>query len=394
MKDLTSTQAYMQQNQIDAWLLFDFRGSNDVLWQLVGRTVFTTRRVMLLVPQDGPVRALVHAIDELGFDGLLPEDTTLYRSRFDIDEWLQQNISDSMTLAMEYSPLGALPTLSKVDGGTIEKLRGLGATITSSADLFQCALAVWDDAALQSHRFAVGQVVDTLRVALDYVADGARASRPITELGVQQLILSEFSARGLETDEVPVVAVNQNSGNPHYMPSEQRSSPIQRGDWLLIDLWARRPGNENIFADITWVAYVGAMAPLKQQHVFEVVAAARDAVVERLQSAWHANEQLAGWQLDQVARDSISDAGYGDQFIHRTGHSIGPGEHLHALGVNLDNFETQDLRAIIPGVGFSIEPGVYLSEFGVRSEIDVYVDPELGPSVTTPLQTSIDNLLE
>jgi Xaa-Pro dipeptidase len=392
MKDLVEAQQYMTENNIDLWLLYDFRGSNDVLWQLLGHKGFTTRRAFIAVPQNGPARALVHEIDKLGVEALLPQERTYYHSRHDMEEWLGSTIRPGMTVALEYSPDCAIPTLSIVDGGMLDLIRGCGASVVSSQDLFQRAVAVWDDDALKSHTHAVEQVVASLRTALDFVRRNITDGVEISEYNVQQLILQEFASRGLETDESPVVAVNENSGNPHYMPSEQNTALIERGDWLLIDLWARTPGNENIFADITWVAFVGTEASSKHKEIFDIVAGARDAVVTCLQDNWASGVEPTGWELDDIARDYIRDRGYGDRFIHRTGHSIGPGRTLHALGVNLDNFETHDTRKVFPGVGFSVEPGIYLPEFGVRSEIDVYVDPVQGPRVTTPLQTSVEHL--
>jgi len=193
----------------------------------------------------------------------------------------------------------------------------------------------------------------------------------------------------METDDNPIVAVNENSGNPPYEPDSINHKDIKNGDWVLIDLWAKGLNDKDVFADITWVGYIGEEIPIKYLEIFNVVKFARDKVVSRLQSAWKANEQLEGWQIDDIARDFISEKGYGKYFIHRTGHSIAPGPILHALGVNLDNYETHDTRRIMPGVGFSVEPGIYLPEFGVRLEIDVYMHPSRGPIVTTPMQENI-----
>lgn len=390
MKDLSVVQQYMKDNRIDLWLLYDFRGTNDVMWQLLGPRAFTTRRVFLAIPQAGEPMALVHALDEPAVSRVAPANTIFYRSRFDIDEWLHQLVRPGMTVATEYSPDCAIPTLSIIDAGMMERLKDLGVSVVSSENLFQQVLAVWDESALESHLFAVKEVSATLRMAIDFVATRLGNGDEISEYDVQQFIVQQFIERGLEIDEAPIVAVNGNSGRPHYMPEEDATSQVTEGDWLLIDLWARRPGNDNVFADITWVTTVGSSPSPEQQAVFEAVAGARDAVVQRLRDAWDSQSTMAGWELDDVARRFISERGYEDAFIHRTGHSIGPGRQLHAMGVNLDNFETHDTRFVLPGVGFSVEPGVYLSDFGVRSEIDVYVDPEKGPTVTTPLQDAIE----
>ena len=211
----------------------------------------------------------------------------------------------------------------------------------------------------------------------------------ISEYALQQFISAEFARRGLDEDHPAIVGVNANSGNPHYAPGAADSALIADGDWVLIDLWARHPGERHVFGDITWVGYVGSRVPEPQAEVFSVVKEARDAVLAHLCQGWREGEALKGWQLDRVARDVIDGRGYGEYFVHRTGHSLGPGPTVHALGVNLDDLETHDDRQILPGTGFSIEPGVYLPEFGVRLEINIYVDPETGPEVTTPQQDEV-----
>jgi len=288
---------------------------------------------------------------------------------------------------MEYSPGGTVPGLSWVDAGTIDLVRGLGLEVVSAGNVFQVAAAAWDDRALRSHLSAAKTVESIKDEAFAFIT--ATVDRGVTEYDVQELIMTRFTAENLETEDRPVVAVNAHSGDPHYEPTRSAHSQIARGDWVLIDLWARAPGDANIFSDITWVGYVGEEPPPKHLEVFSVVKAARDAVVNRLRTAWDQNEPIQGYQLDRVARDLVSKQGYGPKFIHRTGHSIGPGQNLHALGVNLDDFETRDTRLIVPGIGFSVEPGIYLDEFGVRLEVNVFVDPKNGPTVTSSIQDSI-----
>jgi Xaa-Pro aminopeptidase len=211
----------------------------------------------------------------------------------------------------------------------------------------------------------------------------------VTDYGVQQFILHEFARHTVETENRPIVATNADSGNPHYEPTAAGATPIQPGDWILIDLWARLPGEENIFADITWVGFAGSVVPPAIRAVFEVVTDARDRVIDTLMTAWQRGDELQGWQLDQVARDHIAAAGYGDAFVHQTGHSLAPGGKLHGWGVNLDNLQTHDTRTILPRTGFSIEPGIYLPAFGVRSEVNAFVDPVTGPRITTPIQRDV-----
>jgi Xaa-Pro aminopeptidase len=269
----------------------------------------------------------------------------------------------------------------------------MNVTPVSSAALFQETLAVWTPDGFASHQRAVDRVYDALRIALGQVRDSIESDLPVNEYQIQQVIMQNFAKWGLESEDEAIVAVNANSGDPHYEPSKDLWSPIRRDDWLLIDLWAREPGEENIFADVTWVACVGSEPRAEHQRAFAAVTEARDAVVDALDVAWRSGDfGYEGWQLDDVARDVLVRHGYSESVKHRTGHSIGPGRFLHALGVNLDNFETHDTRPVRPGVGFSVEPGVYLPGFGMRSEINVYVDPVSGPLVTTPAQRSIDLL--
>lgn len=387
--DVSSTQSYMQEHGIDAWLVYDFRGSNDVMWQLLGTHASTTRRSFLLIPNRGTPQSLVHIIDEPQFPAYPNIELHYYASWSELEAWLRERIGSLSTLALEYSPNCAIPTMSVVDAGMVELIASTGVQITSSADLFQHTVAAWDEQALESHLDASRHVREILRAAFDLVRDRVSSDRRVSEYDVQEFILEEFARRGLETEDRPYAAINSATGNPHYEPTEEHHSVIRKGDWLLIDLWARHPGHANVFADITWVAYVGREVPEPYIRVFNIVAAARDAVIKRLEGAWARGETLQGWQLDDVAREVIRKAGYGEQFIHRTGHSIGPGSRLHASGVNLDNFETHDTRTVERGVGFSVEPGIYLDEFGVRLEIDVFMHPEKGPQVTTPIQESI-----
>ena len=389
MPDLDRAQAYMREQAIDAWLLYDFRTSNPVFWNLLGRREATSRRNYLLVPQRGEARLLVHGLDKNLFDGA-PYEAERYTSWQELHGWLAGALETANRVAMEYSPGGAIPMHSWVDAGTVEQVRALGVEVVSSANLFQVAAASWSAASVESHRKACEEVLDIKDKAFAFIGEKLKTGEAITEYDAQLFIRRQFDERGLVTDHGPIVAVNAHSGDPHYEPSEEKHEPIQKGDWVLIDLWAKYPGDDDVFCDVTWVGYAGeGEVPAKHREVYDAVTGARDAVVERLQQAWRDGETLQGWQADQVARDFIADAGYGDYFVHRTGHSMGPSPTPHALGVNLDNLETHDTREIIPGVGFSVEPGIYLPEFGVRSEIDMYVDPDEGPVVTTDIQREI-----
>jgi Xaa-Pro aminopeptidase len=385
---IDKAQAYMQTASIDAWLVYDFRGSNPVMWDLLGYEKKTTRRAFLFIPAWGEPRILASVIEPHVFaqSGCAMET---YASRQNLSEKLAAHLAGCRRVAMEYSPGAALPILSWVDGGTLEMVRACGVKVVSSADLFQLALATWSAAALESHYSAAAAVVQVKDGAFKFIRDHLARGTSTNEYAVQDYIVEEFERRSLDMDHRPIVGVNRNSGNPHYEPLKDHSAAIGKGDWVLIDLWARCPGREHIFGDITWVGFAGSEVPQEHRAVFDVVKEARDRVVEALQTAWEKGEQIAGWQMDQVARQVITAAGYGDYFLHRTGHSLGPGSSVHGLGANLDDFETHDTRALLPATGFTIEPGIYLPHFGVRLEINVYMDPETGPTVTTPCQNDV-----
>lgn len=392
MLDLNLTQAFMRDHHLDAWLVYDFRNSNPVLWQLLGLQRPSTRRAFLLIPAQGAPRLLAHAIEQGCFEGagvaLEP-----YTSWQQLHTWLQQALAGYKQVAMEYSPGGTLPITSWVDGGTLDLVRSFGVEVVSSADVFQASLAIWSSAALASHLDACRQVAEVKETAFAHLARCLRDGHPCSEYDLQQFMLADFARRGLEADHGPIVAFNAHSGNPHYEPQAAGSSLIAPGDWVLLDLWARHPGTEHVFGDITWVACAGPHATAEQQQVFDMVKQARDLVVEHLQRCWTQGTPVQGWQADQVARDAIAQAGYGAQILHRTGHSLGPGRAVHGLGANLDDLESHDTRLLLPGTGFSVEPGIYLPHFGVRLEINVYVDPEKGPQVTTPSQEEIIRLI-
>lgn len=388
MIDLKLAQSYMTENGIDGWLLYDFRVSNPVFWRAFGETRLTTRRNFLYVPAEGDPTCLVHGIDDLLFADCEWKQEK-YLTWQEMAEAVPRIVGGAKRIAMEYSPGGAIPMHSYVDAGTLEWVRKLGYEVVSSADLYQTAVARWSDEAVASHRKACEVVVGIKEEAFQFIKDGLASNDELTELTVQSFIQDRFREEGLIWDHGPVVGVNANSGDPHFEPDPDNPLPIVPGDWILIDLWAKYPGDQDVYCDITWTGYAGSEVPERHQRIFDIVTGARDAGLNALRSAWADGRLLQGWQVDDAARKVIADAGYAEYFTHRLGHSMGPAPHPHALGANLDNFETHDTRTLIPGTGFSIEPGIYLPEFGVRSEIDVYVDPDLGPVSTTPIQREV-----
>jgi len=386
--DLDLMRAQMRGRAIDAWLMADFRGNNPVFWQAIGARRETTRRIFLCVPQRGEPWLLVHRVDRALF-GDVGISLEPYIGWQELRDKLALLLGGATRVAMEYSPGGALPIMSWVDGGTLDLLRGLGMEICSSAELYQAAAAAWSAAALDSHLWAASEVAEVKDAAFALVRWTLQAQTTVSEYDVQEFVVREFQRRGLETWMRPIVAVNEHASDLHYQPTAEAHAAIRPGDGLLLDLWARRPGEQNIYADMTWVAYAGTEAPPDYARAFEAVAGARDGVVARLRQAWQRGESVQGWELDRVARDRITEAGYGAYILHRTGHSLGPGPSVHGLGMNLDDLETHDTRAALPGAGFTIEPGIYLPRFGVRSEINVFIDAQAGPRVTTPVQKEI-----
>jgi len=385
--DIASVQEFMRKQGIGGWLVHDFRGSNPVLNQLLGGKRWTTRRAELWIPAAGETVLLHHGIDGPSF-----ANVTLRREAYltwnQLHDWLAKKAGAARRVAMEYSPQGALPAASFVDGGTVELVRSFGAEVVSSADLIQVCVATWSPAAREGHAVASTKVGAIKDKAFAMIRDRLAGGKTVGEYEVQQLILSRFAAEGLETSEPPIVAVNAHSGDPHFETSAASSVAIKRGDWILIDLWARLPGDQNVYSDITWMGHAGRDVPAKHREVWEIVRKARDASLRRAVEAWKRKEQVQGWQLDDAARETIA-AGYSHGIRHRTGHSLSPGPLVHGMGMNLDNLETHDEREMLPGIGFTIEPGVYLPEFGVRSEINVYVDSDKGPTVTSVLQDDL-----
>jgi Xaa-Pro aminopeptidase len=374
----------LREAQLDGWLIYDYRGSNPVFSHFLGGGHLSfTRRAFLLFTSSNEPRLLIsrvdatdavrHAAGEIAVD--------LYTTWRDLQAWLSDHLKGMTAVAMEYSPKGELPSMSRVDGGTLDLVRRSGVEVHSSASLFQACAAAWSDENLASHLRAMGHVVQIKDAAFEFVADRLRRGESCSEDETQAFILSEFERCDLVTDEPPIVAVNAHSGDPHYEPAPGQGAVIEPGDWLLIDLWAKERGADAIFADITWVAYLGTSVPQQHRDVFEAVARGRDAAVERLRT----DQAVAGFELDRVTRTVIEDAGWGDYFVHRTGHSLSPGESVHGLGTNLDDLETHDTRTLTVGTGFTIEPGIYLPEFGVRLEINAYIAPG-GVEVTSPVQ--------
>ena len=391
-----AAQEFMVSQDLPGWLIHDFRRSNPIFPQVVTASGHVTRPCFLYLPKEGSGQLLAHFVDagkftDSGFELLV------YRNRAAMVDALTGMLSGISSVAMEYSPQNALPRVSRVDAGTVELVRSLGVEVVSSADLMQYATQRWSPEQLEGHRRCAAKLGEIVNQAFDYI--GERLGRGVNEFDVAEFIRGRFAEEGLEAADGPIVSTNAHCSDPHYEPTSEGSSAIVPGDWVLIDLWAKenRPanaaraaaleqGNDSVYADITWVAYVGDSPPQRHQQVFDIVTGARDAALKFLEDSYQEGIQVAGWQADEVARTYITERGYGDYFTHRLGHSIS--YEVHGEAVNLDNFETHDTRRIIPGVGFSIEPGIYLPEFGVRSEIDAFMSAD-GPFASSPVQRKI-----
>ncbi len=380
---------YMAQEGVDGWLVYDYRGMNPIFGDTVGNVNLShvTRPVWLWIPTSGAPRMLVSFVDQSRFTHL-GLDTTLFINRRDMIAKLRAMLGathgGARRVAMEYTPEGALPRVSKVDGGTLEMARSLGIEVVSSADILQYATQRWDAEALESHRFAADALTRIVKEAFERI--GERVDAGITEYDVAEFIRQRFLDAGMIVTDGPAVAVNEHASDPHFEPTPEASVRIRRGDWVLIDLWTRLPDDHAMFGDITWTAYVGDEVPARHQEVFDIVVGARDAAFAEMETAFSEGRTLQGWELDKVARDYIEAAGYGEFFNHRLGHSLG--REVHSNAVNLDSWETYDTRQLIPGIAVTIEPGIYVPEFGVRSEIDVFM-AEDGPEVTTERQREV-----
>jgi Xaa-Pro aminopeptidase len=379
---IRAAQEGLRAAGLDGWLLYDFQGKNPVFFQLLGVPRHTTRRCYLLIPREGEPRLLNHRIDVPALQPFGVEMET-YLTWQELREALPRLVGERRRLAMDYSPGAVLPVVSRADAGTVELVRSLGVEVVSSADLIQSAVARWSERDLRDHEAAAERLMAALDATLAHVREGVDGG--LTEHGVQQWMLRDFAARGIEAEDPPIVAVNAHAGDPHYEPSARHDTPIRRGDFLLIDLWARL-GPGRVYADSTWTAFLGDAPSSRQQEVFEVVARARDAAIERIRAGVAGGAAVEGWQVDRAARAVVEAAGYGRHFTHRTGHSLG--QQVHGPGVNLDDYETHDTRTLIEGVAVTVEPGIYLPEFGVRSEVNVVMAAD-GPRVTTRLQREI-----
>lgn len=365
-------QEALRENDLDGWLFFDHHRRDPLAYRVLGIPdgVEATRRWYYLIPAEGEPRKLVHRIESGTLDSL-PGRKETYASWTDQQNKLRELLRDCTRVAMQYSPQCAIPYVSLVDAGTLELVRSMGAKVVSSANLIQEFEARWSEGQFRQHLEA-GKLVDqTRREAFEFIGERIRAKTLITEYEVQQFILNRFAKAGLLTSHGPIVAVNANASDPHYEPTQEKTSPIKSGALVLIDLWAKLAQPNSVYYDITWTGFCGPSIPDEMRNVFEVVKGARKQACQFAIQKTTAGEPFAGYEVDDVARGFIVEQGFGEFFFHRTGHSIGT--DVHGTGANMDNLESHDERRVIPGTCFSVEPGIYLPKFGIRSEVNVYV---------------------
>jgi Xaa-Pro dipeptidase len=381
MFDLPSIQAALREDGLDGWLLYDFRGLNVLARRVLDMPGdhMLSRRWFYFIPAQGEPRKLVHRIEPAALDHV-PGSKRVYLRWQELEAGVQALVQGTKRVAMEYVPRNANPYVSRVDAGTVELVRSFGVEIVPSGDLIQRFEACWDDDQWALHLEAAKHTRSAYDVAFGYIAEQVRKKITIRETDVQKVILAHFEKHGVMADHAPIVAVNAHAGDPHYEPTAGKDAAVREGDFVLIDLWAKCKKPRAVYSDLTRTAFVGKEVPAKYTEIFNIVAAGRDAAIAKVKSAFAAGQPLKGWEVDHACRAVIEKAGYGDYFVHRTGHSIG--QEVHGNGANMDGLETREERRVMPRTCFSVEPGIYLPEFGVRSEVNVFVDAKGGVHVT------------
>jgi Xaa-Pro aminopeptidase len=390
---VSAIQSALQQAGVDGWLFADFRGSDPLAYRILklNHASMLSRRWYYYLPATGEPCKLVHRIESHSLD-LLPGQPLQYASWRELQVQLKTVLGDHRRVAMQYSPHNAIPYVSRVDAGTIELVRSFGLEVVTSADLVQCFEAVWTPEQWEAHRYAASCLRTIIDESFGFIREAVTNRGEVSEHSVQQFILERFDSNGTRSDKPPIVAVNAHSADPHFQPTPT-SGVIRRGDFVLLDIWAKGKEPRSVYADITWTGYVGATVPEPYPSVFRVVQQARDAAMHLVEDAIHAGQALCGWEVDEMARETIRKAGYGEYFIHRTGHSIG--EEVHGNGANMDNYESRDERHILPHTCFSIEPGIYLpGQFGVRSEVDMYISDRAALVTGQPIQLAVVPILQ
>ena len=373
MFDLQKIQDALTEQKIDAWLLYDFRNSNVLARRVLDLRddQMGSRRFFYCIPKSGTPQKLVHRIESGALDHL-PGEKTIYLKWQELEAGVAKLLAGQKIVAMEYSPRNANPYISKVDAGTIEIVRSSGVEIVPSGDLIQAFEATWSDEQWQMHLEAAVHTNSAFAKAWQFIADEVRANGFVEEKAVQDHIMDHFAEHKMTTYHPPIVGVGPHSGDCHYETGTGEGTQIKAGDFVLVDLWAKMDRPRSVYSDLTRTGFVGTEVPETYTKIFNIVAAARDAAIDYVTKGYAAGRAIQGWEVDDACRKIIDDAGYGQYYVHRTGHSIG--QEVHGNGANIDNLETKEQRLVMRNTCFSVEPGIYLPEFGVRSEVDVFVD--------------------
>ena len=391
---IESIQKALQQDKLDGWLFYSFRGSDPIAENILrlDHAKFTTRRWFYFVPATGTPQKIVHAIETGSLDSL-PGDKNVYLPWQQLHQFLRQALGGAKKIAMQYSPMNAIPYISRVDAGTLELIRSFGVEVVTSADLVQVFEAVWTAEQLETHLYAAKHMRQIVDEIVKEVRRRVTDNVPVNEVEIQNFLLQQYEQRDLMAGHPPIVAINAHSADPHFAPNLEDNLPMKKGDFLLVDMWSKRKVSHAVYDDITWTFFIGENVPAEHQKIFNVVRDGRDAAIRALQSRYPSGEVLYGWQIDDAARKSITNAGYGEFFLHRTGHSIH--EEVHGNGANIDNLETQDSRRLMARTCFSIEPGVYLKgTFGVRSEVNMYLSDKEAVVTGLPIQAEVLPILK
>jgi Xaa-Pro aminopeptidase len=387
--DIGKIQKALRDKRIDGWLLTDFRNRDYLAYRVVGLNFekMASRRWYYYIPARGEPRKLVSAVERLHLDSL-PGKRLVYLSWQEQHSALKKLMGPGKKIAMQYSPKNNVPYVSLVDGGTIELLKSLGYKIVSSADLISMFVSVIPEEGYRTH-IEAGRIMDRIRAeAFDRIRDAVRTNSGATEYDIQQYMARRFKEEGLTTYDPPMVGVNDHPADPHFETAKESARAFKQGDTVLIDMWAKKDVPGGIYYDITWVGYIGTTPPAKYVKMFSAVKAGRDAAIKFVKDRFAKGETCYGWQVDDACRNVVKKAGFGKYFLHRTGHSIT--EETHGNGVNIDNLETKDERALLPGCCFSIEPGIYLDgEMAVRTEINMFIRHDGVPEVTGEIQQDL-----
>jgi len=371
MSKIEEIQSALRAREIDAWLFFDHHHRDAIAYRILGlpESLMVSRRWFYLIPARGEPSKLVHRIEPFYLDSL-PGPKRQYAAWQELADNLRAMLSGVRTLAMQFSPNNMIFTVSVVDAGTVDLIRSFGINVVTSANLVAQFEAAWTEDQIRSH-FAARDSIDSITEAvLKEIGQRVRHGGT-TEFEVQQWLVEAFRREDLVADGPPIVAVNENSSNPHYVPSADHCAPIRDGDFVLLDIWGKKSAPGSVYYDISWTGVVGNSLPPRIAEIFDIVRRSRDAGIEKVQTSIAGGDNVCGWEVDKAARDVLETAGYGRYLNNRVGHSIGT--EVHGNGPNMDNFESRDERELIPNICFSIEPGIYLPEFGLRSEINMLV---------------------